>query len=126
MLAERRVVIMRDPAALKKAQKERLEQYLAKPAADTILLLVVPSGAKADAALLKKGEAFEFKPLEGDDLLKWIRRKRTATAARASPTAQRSAWRRTRAATCRCSPANCASSPRTRTAVRLTTRRWKR
>jgi DNA polymerase III subunit delta len=72
MLAERRVVILRDPAALKKAQKERLEQYLAKPAADTVLLLVVPSGAKADAALLKKGEAFEFKPLEGDDLLKWI------------------------------------------------------
>lgn len=72
MLADRRLVILRDPGAMKKAQRERLEKYLAKPAAETILLLVVPSGSKLDPWLAKAGSAFEFKSLEDDDLLRWI------------------------------------------------------
>src|SRR5690606_37679660 len=73
MLAARRLVGLRDPGALKKAQRERLERYLAKPASDTILLLVVPSTAsKLDPWLAKAGTVFEFKELEGEDLTKWI------------------------------------------------------
>ncbi len=72
MLADRRLVILRDPGAMKKAQRERLEKYLAKPAPETILLLVVPSSAKLDPWLAKAGSAFEFKSLEDEDLLKWI------------------------------------------------------
>ncbi len=73
MLAARRLVILRDPGAMKKAQRERLEKYLAKPAAETVLLLVVPSTAtKLDPWLAKAGTVLEFKELEGDDLRKWI------------------------------------------------------
>lgn len=73
MLAARRLVVLRDPGAMKKAQRERLERYLAKPAGDTVLLLVVPSTAtKLDPWLAKAGTVFEFRELEGEDLLKWI------------------------------------------------------
>ena len=73
MLAPRRLVVLRDPGAMKKAQRERLEKYLAKPAAEVVLVLVVPSTAsKLDPWLAKAGTAVEFKELEGDDLLKWI------------------------------------------------------
>lgn len=72
MLAERRLVILRDPGAMKKAQRTRLESYLASPAAETILLLVVPSGSKLDPWLAKAGSGFEFALLEGEDLLRWI------------------------------------------------------
>lgn len=72
MLADRRLVILRDPGAMKKPQRERLEKYLAKPATETILLLVVPSTSKLDPWLAKAGSGFEFEPLEGDDLLRWI------------------------------------------------------
>lgn len=72
MLAERRLIILRDPGAMKKAQRERLEKYLAKPASDNILILVVPSGSKLDPWLAKAGSAFEFKPLEDEALLGWI------------------------------------------------------
>lgn len=73
MLAARRLVVIRDPGAMKKPQRERLERYLAKPAAESVLLLVVPSTAsKLDAWLSKAGTLVEFRELEGDDLKKWI------------------------------------------------------
>jgi DNA polymerase-3 subunit delta len=73
MLAARRLVILRDPGAMKKPQRERLERYLATPAPDVVLLLVVPSSAtKLDPWLAKTGRVFEFKELDGDDLTKWI------------------------------------------------------
>ena len=72
MLSDRRLVILRDPGAMKKAQRERLEKYLAKPAVETILLLVVPAGSKLDPWLAKAGSGFEFELLDGEDLLRWI------------------------------------------------------
>lgn len=81
MLAERRCVVLRDPGAMKKAQRERLERYLKKPASDCVLLLVVPSASKVDAWFAKAGASFEFKPLEDDDLLKWIAREAKVTGA---------------------------------------------
>lgn len=77
MLADRRLVILRDPGAMKKAQRERLELYLKKPAPECILLLVVPSASKLDPWLAKAGSAFEFKLLEDDDLLRWIQKEAT-------------------------------------------------
>ena len=38
MLADRRLVILRDPSALKKPARERLAKALTNPAADTVLL----------------------------------------------------------------------------------------
>lgn len=72
MLAERRVVVLRDPGAMKKALKERLEKYLKRPAAETILVLVVPSSGKTEAWMTANATALEFKPLEDELLVKWI------------------------------------------------------
>ena len=67
MLAERRVVVLRDPGALKKAVQPRLLTYLTQPAAETVLLLVLPAGDAPAAA-----NVVEFRALEGEDLVKWI------------------------------------------------------
>lgn len=72
MLSERRVVILRDPGALKKPARERLQQYLERPATETLLVLVVPAGTKAEAAQLAASTGVEFKSLADEDLLKWI------------------------------------------------------
>ena len=72
MLAEQRVVILRDPAALKKPALERLERHLAAPNRDTVLVLVVPAGTKADAGSIKASSAVEFRALTDDTLLLWI------------------------------------------------------
>lgn len=72
MLAERRVVVLRDPAAMKKPARERLERHLAHPAADTCLVLVVPSGSKPEADQLKQASAVEFRSLTEDELAQWI------------------------------------------------------
>ena len=54
MMAERRVVVLRDVGALKKAAREMLDKYLKKPAPDLLLLLVSPAGAKADKNLVTR------------------------------------------------------------------------
>ncbi len=74
MLAERRAVVLRDPAALKKEARQRLDRYLARPAADTLLVLVAPAGAKADRGLQQGAGAgaFEFAPLSEDRVGRWI------------------------------------------------------
>ena len=74
MLADRRVVLLRDPVALKKPVRARLDAYLKRPTPELLLLLVAPSTAKVDAALAGHGQvtALEFKPLADGDLLKWI------------------------------------------------------
>jgi DNA polymerase-3 subunit delta len=72
MLAERRVVVLRDVDKLKKGARALLERYLTRPAHDTVLILVAPAGAKADKALSERATAVEFAPLTGDRLPKWI------------------------------------------------------
>lgn len=72
MLAERRVVVLRDPGALKKPLKVRLEGYLAKPASETVLLLVIPAASKLEAWMSANASVLEFKALNGNDLQKWI------------------------------------------------------
>lgn len=72
LLSERRVVVLRDPGALKKPARDRLERHLAAPMRDTVLVLVVPAGTKPDPSLTGAASAVEFKPLSEDDLLKWI------------------------------------------------------
>lgn len=72
MLAERRAVVLRDAHALKKAARQQLDKYLARPASDTLLLLVTPAGHKVDAALSKAGVALDFAPLTPERVRKWI------------------------------------------------------
>jgi DNA polymerase-3 subunit delta len=72
MLAERRAVVLRDVTALKKGARTELDRYLARPASDTLLLLVTPAGVKADAALLHVGVSLDFAPLSPERVRKWI------------------------------------------------------
>jgi DNA polymerase III, delta subunit len=72
MMAERRVVIIRDVGSLKKAAREMLDKYLKAPAPDLLLLLVSPAGAKSDKALATRTTAIEFRPLSGARIPKWI------------------------------------------------------
>ena len=72
MLAERRVVVLRDVDKLKKGARAILDRYLARPAPDTVLILIAPSGAKPDKGLSEHATAVEFSQLAGDRLPKWV------------------------------------------------------
>jgi DNA polymerase-3 subunit delta len=72
MLAERRVVVLRDVDKLKKGARAVLDHYLTRPAPDTVLILIAPSGAKPDKGLSAHATAVEFAPLTGDRLPRWV------------------------------------------------------
>jgi DNA polymerase-3 subunit delta len=71
MMAERRVIVLRDVTALKKDGRAVLARYLEHPAADVVLVLVAAAETKPDAALLERCATVEFKPLNDADLVKW-------------------------------------------------------
>jgi len=72
MMAERRAVVVRDVAALKKDARAALEAYLQHPAPDVLVMLVSPTGEKADKGLVARAVAIEFEPLSGARIPKWI------------------------------------------------------
>jgi DNA polymerase III subunit delta len=74
MMAERRAVVVRDVASLRKDARAVLDHYLADPAADVVLALVAPAGekAKVDKALEGRAATVEFAPLTGDRVPRWI------------------------------------------------------
>jgi DNA polymerase-3 subunit delta len=72
MMADRRVVVLRDANLLKKDARVALDRYLERPAADVLLLLVTPSGVKVDKTLASLATPVEFEPLTGDRIPAWI------------------------------------------------------
>lgn len=72
MMAERRVIIIRDASGLKKDARKALDAYLEKPASDLLLLLSVPAAAKPDEALARNTTTLKFDELSGDRLPRWI------------------------------------------------------
>jgi DNA polymerase-3 subunit delta len=72
MMADRRVVVVRGVAGLKKEARQALDRYLARPAPDLVLVLVAAAGAKADRALCDRTVAVEFAPLTGNRIPRWI------------------------------------------------------
>jgi DNA polymerase-3 subunit delta len=72
MLAERRVVVLREVDKLKKSARALLDRYLARPAHDTVLVLVAPSGVKSDKTLSAHSTTVEYIPLTGDRLPRWV------------------------------------------------------
>ena len=72
MMAERRVVVVRDVAALKKEARGVLDRYLERPASDTVVVLVAPAGGTVDRGLADRATALEYPLLTGDRVPKWI------------------------------------------------------
>lgn len=73
MMADRRVVLLRDPHALKKDARQTLERYLSRPSAELVLIMVAVAGAPGtsksekdlDAALRAMSATVGF-PLLGE------------------------------------------------------------
>jgi DNA polymerase-3 subunit delta len=82
MMAARRVVVFRDIEAWRKksAAREALDRYLANPSPDTVVILVESGPAneekkakfEPDEQLIAHAVATDFKPLEGDRVVRWI------------------------------------------------------
>lgn len=72
MMAERRVVVIRDVTALKKDARAALERYLDSPSSETLVILTAPAEAKDDKGLSTRAVATEFKPLNDGQVPKWI------------------------------------------------------
>jgi len=72
MMAERRVIVLRDVGGLKKDARKVLDDYLQKPAPDLVLIMAAASGSKADTALSSMSTLLQFDPLSGDRIPRWI------------------------------------------------------
>lgn len=72
MMAERRVVVIRDVGALRKDVRKAVERYLKNPAHDVLLLLVEAAGSKTDKDLAQLATVAEFDSLSADRVPRWI------------------------------------------------------
>jgi DNA polymerase-3 subunit delta len=73
MLADRRIVIIRDASTLKKDARKVLEKYLEKPSPDVMVLIVETAGGKTDKDLTTRSTPLEFSSLSADRIPAWIR-----------------------------------------------------
>ncbi len=72
MMAERRVIVLREVNALRKDARKALDQYLANPASDLLLVMTTAVGTKADTTLSASATVLEFDLLTGDRVPRWI------------------------------------------------------
>lgn len=72
MMADRRLIAIRDLPGLRKDARAALEQYLARPHSDVVLVLVSPAGAKADKTVDAAATCVEFRQLTDNEVAKWI------------------------------------------------------
>jgi DNA polymerase-3 subunit delta len=72
MMADRRVVVIRDAGALKKDVRKVLDRYMAKPSPDVLVLLVESPGGKTDKDLSKNSTPLEFDNLTAERIPRWI------------------------------------------------------
>lgn len=72
MMADRRVVVIRDVSGMKKPARAALDRYLSKPMSDVVLALMVPSGVKPDTVLTNRCFSLQVNAVSGDELAKWI------------------------------------------------------
>jgi DNA polymerase-3 subunit delta len=72
MMAERRVIVVRDAGSLKKDARRALDEYLKRPASDMLLILTCSAGSKTDPGLAGMATLLQFDPLTGDRIPKWI------------------------------------------------------
>jgi DNA polymerase-3 subunit delta len=79
MLSDKRVVVLRDPGALKKQARAVLDRYLRSPAPSTVLVLVIPAGSEPPQEIVDCASTFEIDTLTGGRLTKWIVRQAKTT-----------------------------------------------
>lgn len=72
MMAERRVIVIRDVSGLRKEARTSLEKYLHSPAPDILLALTAPADAKADKTLSQLTIGVDCDFLTGAQIPKWI------------------------------------------------------
>ncbi len=72
MLADRRVVLIRDAVILKKDVRKVLGQYLENPSPDVLVILVEAAGGKTDREFTKQATPLEFEYLTADRIPRWI------------------------------------------------------
>lgn len=72
MLADRRVVVIRDIDKVRKDARHLLDVYLARPSSEAVVVLVSGAGVKVDKALSGRATTVEFTPLTGDRIARWI------------------------------------------------------
>jgi DNA polymerase-3 subunit delta len=90
MMADRRVVVVRDADKLTGRDPELLASYVERPSPTTCLVL---AGTKPDfrrkpfVTIRKEGGAFEFRPLQEDALVSWIIGQVAAGGRRIAPAA---------------------------------------
>jgi DNA polymerase-3 subunit delta len=78
MMAERRVIVLREVEALKKDARKVLDEYLTHPAPDLLLLMTGAAGSKPDATLSASSTPLQFDLLSGDRIPRWIAHKATS------------------------------------------------
>lgn len=72
MMAERRVVVIRDASALRKDAREALDRYLTTPSSDLLVVLTAPADTKLDKTLSELAVSVECEGLSGAQVPKWI------------------------------------------------------
>ncbi len=72
MLAERRVVVLRDVDALKKTARSELDRYLQRPSTGTVVVLTSVGGDKPDADIERRAVSVGFPALTADQLAVWL------------------------------------------------------
>ena len=72
MMADRRVVVVRDVSSLRKDARASLEEYLRSPAPDVLVALTTVGDAKADKTLAALTVPVECDSLTGAQVPKWI------------------------------------------------------
>jgi DNA polymerase III subunit delta len=74
LMADRRVVVIRDVGSLRKDARGALERYLEQPAEDVLLILLGAGGdrAKGDKTLESRAASLAFDVLSGERVPRWI------------------------------------------------------
>jgi len=72
MMADRRVIVVRDVSTLRKDARAALENYLRSPAPDILVALTAPADVKEDKTLASLTVPVDCQSLTGAQLPKWI------------------------------------------------------
>jgi DNA polymerase-3 subunit delta len=87
MMAARRVLVIREIAALKKDALALLRSHLERPLPSTVLVLTASGGTRPDAVLAEHCLVVEFKPLNEDELVLWLSQHAAAIGVTIQPSA---------------------------------------